>query len=165
MYQDMHHISWGLYRYIDGIEQDCSISIGNILEILQSCTKPSISIILSVTRIMATWHGNILPNCGLPNIDKPLQRGCIALVYDKGFHYCCCREALIRTAFQCLQLVITDFLPIMPCECLLVCVDVASRFGLQTQELNISLTAIGLLVRWTKEESEVWSQDIKDTMQ
>ena len=27
-----------------------------------------------------------------------------------------------------------------------VSVDVASRFGLQTQELNISLTSIGLLV-------------------
>ena len=29
--------------YIDGLRQDCSISIANALEILQSCTKPSIS--------------------------------------------------------------------------------------------------------------------------
>ena len=28
--------------YIDGLVQDCSISIANALEILQSCTKPSI---------------------------------------------------------------------------------------------------------------------------
>ena len=55
------------------------------------------------------------------------------------------REALIRTAFQSLQLVVTDFLPIMPCQCLEVCIEVASRFGIQNQELNISLTAIGLL--------------------
>ena len=27
---------------IDGLVQDCSISIANALEILQSCTKPSI---------------------------------------------------------------------------------------------------------------------------
>ena len=28
--------------YFDGLGQDCSISIANTLEILQSCTKPSI---------------------------------------------------------------------------------------------------------------------------
>ena len=28
--------------YIDGLAQDCSISIANALEMLQSCTKPSI---------------------------------------------------------------------------------------------------------------------------
>ncbi|XP_013390078.1 protein MON2 homolog, partial [Lingula anatina] len=54
-------------------------------------------------------------------------------------------ENLIRTAFQSLQLVITDFLPIMPSSCLQVVVDVAGRFGLQNQELNISLTSVGLL--------------------
>lgn len=56
------------------------------------------------------------------------------------------RENLIRVAFQCLQLVVTDFLPIMPCHCLTLCVDTAAKFGSQTQELNISLTAIGLMV-------------------
>lgn len=55
-------------------------------------------------------------------------------------------ESLIRTAFQCLQLVVTDFLPTMPCACLQIVVDVAGSFGLQNQELNISLTSIGLLV-------------------
>ena len=49
-------------------------------------------------------------------------------------------------AFQSLQLVVTDFLPLMPCTCIKVVVDVAGKFGLQPQELNISLTAIGLLV-------------------
>ena len=55
-------------------------------------------------------------------------------------------EGLIRVAFQSLQLVVTDFLPLMPCTCIKVVVDVAGKFGLQPQELNISLTAIGLLV-------------------
>ncbi|XP_029470899.1 protein MON2 homolog isoform X3 [Rhinatrema bivittatum] len=54
-------------------------------------------------------------------------------------------ESLIRTAFQCLQLVVTDFLPTMPCTCLQIVVEVAGSFGLQNQELNISLTSIGLL--------------------
>ena len=58
----------------------------------------------------------------------------------------CFSEGLIRVAFQSLQLVVTDFLPLMPCSCIKVVVDVAGKFGLQPQELNISLTAIGLLV-------------------
>lgn len=57
-------------------------------------------------------------------------------------------EGLIRVAFQSLQLVVTDFLPLMPCTCIKVVVDVAGKFGLQPQELNISLTAIGLLVSY-----------------
>lgn len=54
-------------------------------------------------------------------------------------------ENLVRIAFQCLQLVITDFLPIMPWRCLPLCVDTVSKFGSQTQDLNISLTAVGLM--------------------
>ncbi|XP_065165196.1 protein MON2 homolog isoform X2 [Atheta coriaria] len=54
-------------------------------------------------------------------------------------------ETLIRLAFQCLQLVITDFLPVMPWRCLPLCVDTVAKFGSQTQELNISLTAVGLM--------------------
>ena len=33
---------WGLMIHISGLVQDCSISIANALEILQSCTNPSI---------------------------------------------------------------------------------------------------------------------------
>ncbi|XP_035258149.1 protein MON2 homolog isoform X1 [Anguilla anguilla] len=69
----------------------------------------------------------------------PLVLGVIgAIRNDQG-------ESLIRMAFQCLQLVVTDFLPTMPCTCLQIVVDVAGSFGLQNQELNISLTSIGLL--------------------
>ena len=58
----------------------------------------------------------------------------------------CFREKLIQIAFQSLQLVVTDFLPVIPCSYLQVVVEVAAKFGLQNQELNVSLTAIGLLV-------------------
>lgn len=54
-------------------------------------------------------------------------------------------ENLVRIAFQCLQLVVTDFLPIMPWRCLPLCVDTVAKFGSQTQDLNISLTAVGLM--------------------
>lgn len=54
-------------------------------------------------------------------------------------------ENLVRVAFQCLQLVVTDFLPIMPWRCLPLCVDTVAKFGSQTQDLNISLTAVGLM--------------------
>ena len=50
-----------------------------------------------------------------------------------------------RSAFQCLQLVFTDFLPTIPYRCYPLCVDTASKFGSQRAELNVSLTAIGLL--------------------
>uniref|UniRef100_A0A2R5LCA4 Protein MON2 homolog n=2 Tax=Ornithodoros turicata TaxID=34597 RepID=A0A2R5LCA4_9ACAR len=52
-------------------------------------------------------------------------------------------DSLIRSAFQCLQLIVADFLPVMPC--LQLCVETAAKFGSQNQELNVSLTAIGLL--------------------
>eukprot|EP00112_Aurelia_sp_Birch-Aquarium-sp1_P020889 Seg549.9 transcript_id=Seg549.9/GoldUCD/mRNA.D3Y31 product="Protein MON2" protein_id=Seg549.9/GoldUCD/D3Y31 len=54
-------------------------------------------------------------------------------------------ETIIRQGFQSLQLVVTDFLPIMPCWCLQILIDVVGQFGLQPQEINISLTAVGLL--------------------
>lgn len=70
----------------------------------------------------------------------PLVLGIIGAVNDRH------GEALIRIAFQCLQLVVTDFLPAMPWRCLPLCVNTAAKFGSQTQELNISLTAVGLMV-------------------
>ncbi|KAJ8301796.1 hypothetical protein KUTeg_020783 [Tegillarca granosa] len=71
----------------------------------------------------------------------PLILGVIGAVTDDQ------REKLIQTAFQSLQLVVTDFLPIIPCIYLQVCVEVAAKFGLQFQELNISLTSIGFMNR------------------
>ncbi|KAL4226462.1 Endocytosis and vacuole integrity protein [Mactra antiquata] len=69
----------------------------------------------------------------------PLVLGVIgAVTNDQG-------EKLVQIAFQSLQLVVTDFLPIISCYYLEVVVDVAAKFGLQKQELNVSLTAIGLL--------------------
>ena len=52
---------------------------------------------------------------------------------------------MIRSAFQCLQLVFTDFLHTIPYRCYPICVDTATKFGSQKAELNVSLTAIGLL--------------------
>ncbi|CAG9855474.1 unnamed protein product [Phyllotreta striolata] len=69
----------------------------------------------------------------------PLVLGIIGAVSDQH------GENLIRIAFQCLQLLITDFLPLMPLRCLPQCVDTVAKFGSQTQELNISLTAVGLM--------------------
>ena len=55
-------------------------------------------------------------------------------------------ELLIRSGFQGLQLVVTDFLPSLPALCLPVCIAVAGQYGVQNEDLNISLTSIGLLV-------------------
>lgn len=67
-------------------------------------------------------------------------------IFEVQITFVFCRENLIRIAFQCLQLVVTDFLPLMPCKCLPLCLETTAKFGMQTRELNISLTAVGLMV-------------------
>ncbi|KAK9766990.1 Endocytosis and vacuole integrity protein, variant 2 [Basidiobolus ranarum] len=52
---------------------------------------------------------------------------------------------LVRVAFPCLQLICTDFLPLLDSRCLLECIKTLSSFVLQTEDLNISLTAVRLL--------------------
>jgi hypothetical protein len=54
-------------------------------------------------------------------------------------------EVLIRSAFQCLQLVVTDFLSMMSASYLSLVISVVAKFGFQDQDLSISLTAIVLL--------------------
>ncbi len=56
-------------------------------------------------------------------------------------------EALVRTGFQSLQLVMADFLPALPPSCVPICVEVIGQYGLQKMDINISLTSVGLLVR------------------
>lgn len=53
----------------------------------------------------------------------------------------------MRTAFQCLQLVVTDYLPVLPCGCIPHAIDTVAKFARQKQELNVALSAIGLMVR------------------
>uniref|UniRef100_A0A0X3PWG4 Protein MON2 homolog n=1 Tax=Schistocephalus solidus TaxID=70667 RepID=A0A0X3PWG4_SCHSO len=55
-------------------------------------------------------------------------------------------DQLIRTAFQCFQLVVTDYLSTLRFECYPACVQTASKFGHQSVDLNIALSAIGSLL-------------------
>ncbi|XP_022932524.1 protein MON2 homolog isoform X1 [Cucurbita moschata] len=54
---------------------------------------------------------------------------------------------LVALGFQSLRVILNDGLSSLPQECLHVCVDVTGAYSAQKTELNISLTAIGLL--WT----------------
>ncbi|XP_022155395.1 protein MON2 homolog isoform X2 [Momordica charantia] len=54
---------------------------------------------------------------------------------------------LVALGFQSLRVILNDGLSTIPQECLHVCVDVTGAYSAQKTELNISLTAIGLL--WT----------------
>ena len=56
------------------------------------------------------------------------------------------REPIVRQGFLSLQLLVNDFLPLINATCIAQCVEVTGGFGLQRAELNISLTAVGLLV-------------------
>lgn len=58
-----------------------------------------------------------------------------------------CSEQLVRRGFQALQLVISDYLPALPTSEVPLCIVVATKFALQQVDINISLTAVGLL--WT----------------
>ncbi|KAJ2858851.1 Endocytosis and vacuole integrity protein [Coemansia erecta] len=49
----------------------------------------------------------------------------------------------MRCVFPCLQLICTDYLEDLPAHCLRRCIDSLECFGRQTEDLNISLTAIG----------------------
>jgi hypothetical protein len=54
-------------------------------------------------------------------------------------------ENLVRLAFQCLHLIVSDLLSQLPANCLALVIQTATKFAAQTYELNVSLTAIGLL--------------------
>ncbi|XP_075500953.1 uncharacterized protein LOC142539404 isoform X2 [Primulina tabacum] len=54
---------------------------------------------------------------------------------------------LITLGFQSLRVIMNDGLPTVPTDCLPVCIDVTGAYCTQKTELNISLTAVGLL--WT----------------
>ncbi|KOB66773.1 Protein MON2-like protein, partial [Operophtera brumata] len=55
-------------------------------------------------------------------------------------------EQLIRSAFQCAQVVGGDLLGSAGPRCLRRVLTAAAAFAHQTKELNISLTAVGLMV-------------------
>ncbi|VFQ72111.1 unnamed protein product [Cuscuta campestris] len=54
---------------------------------------------------------------------------------------------LISLGFQCLHIIMNDGLSSIPTNCRQVCIDVTGSYCAQKTELNISLTAVGLL--WT----------------
>ncbi|KAM7273445.1 hypothetical protein ACFE04_028109 [Oxalis oulophora] len=54
---------------------------------------------------------------------------------------------LVTLGFQSLRVIMNDVLSTIPADCLHVCIDVTGAYSAQKTELNISLTAIGLL--WT----------------
>lgn len=52
--------------------------------------------------------------------------------------------SLIRMVFPCLQLICTDFLSLLNPKNFYTCIETVALFGSQVEDLNISLTAIGL---------------------
>nr|CDJ95356.1 Asparagine synthase domain containing protein [Haemonchus contortus] len=59
----------------------------------------------------------------------------------------CCDEALVRQGYLGLRLVAADFLQSLPFECISVLVEAVARYGKQTADHNISLSALTQL--WT----------------
>ncbi|GAU93699.1 hypothetical protein RvY_05597 [Ramazzottius varieornatus] len=54
-------------------------------------------------------------------------------------------ENLVRAGFKCIQGVVSDHLQNVSFDCVEQCVDAAAKYGNQPQELNVALTAVGLM--------------------
>lgn len=54
-------------------------------------------------------------------------------------------DNLIRIAFQCLQGIVSDYMAQIDCECVVLIIAAIVKFAAQMHDLNVSLTAIGLL--------------------
>lgn len=54
-------------------------------------------------------------------------------------------DNLVRIAFQCLQGIVSDFMSQLDRQCVTLIIAAIVKFASQTQDLNVSLTAIGLL--------------------
>lgn len=54
-------------------------------------------------------------------------------------------DNLVRIAFQCLQGIVSDYMSQIDCECVILIIAAIVKFASQIQDLNVSLTAIGLL--------------------
>ncbi|KAL0397341.1 UNVERIFIED_CONTAM: protein MON2 [Sesamum calycinum] len=101
-------------------------------------------------------HGEKL-HYSWPNILEMLRS--VALASEKD---------LIALGFQSLRVIMNDGLPTIPAQCVQECIDVAGAYSAQKTELNISLTAIGLL--WTATDFIVkgltrWSEEGFETDQ
>lgn len=57
------------------------------------------------------------------------------------------QAGIIRAAFPAVQLICTDFLPLLDADCLSSCVEAVACFGAQNEDLNVTLSAVGLT--WT----------------
>lgn len=68
---------------------------------------------------------------------------------DKMLMLFVCSEALVRAGFQCVQAVVSDHLRNISFDCIEQCAVAATKFGTQPVDLNVSLTAISVLVSVT----------------
>lgn len=59
-------------------------------------------------------------------------------------------DSLIRLSFQAVQLLAADLLPYLPSNCLLNLIEIVAKFGSQFKDLNISLSAVGVLVSYSE---------------
>jgi hypothetical protein len=62
------------------------------------------------------------------------------------FAICSFDDALIKQSYQAVHLIVTDFLDLLPLQCVQMLVETTAKFGGQEHELNIALSALGLLV-------------------
>lgn len=95
---------------------------------LHAKKKPDFSPIDTVSQISPIFNSPIVDSPG-NNYDGSSQKTVM----------------VTRVAFPCIQLITTDFLPLLNPTVLTRCIDTLSLYGSLADDLNISLTSVGLL--------------------
>ena len=107
----------GQQIHIDCLVQDCSNSIVNILELLQSCTKPSIC--FNIISLCCRWHGTMRSHAYVYSRDILLSgvpdffdRSKILSGYDLSHYQVphCIKSFLVFFFYLCLFITIFNFI-------------------------------------------------------
>ncbi|VDO30726.1 unnamed protein product [Haemonchus placei] len=136
-----------------------AVALSSIIkQAFKAKTDLSESITLKTLRSMCSIHQADVQRRQLDCLMALLQTDGAQLVPEMWHHVIfivaavvdeenCCDEALVRQGYLGLRLVAADFLQSLPFECISVLVEAVARYGKQTADHNISLSALTQL--WT----------------
>ncbi|KAK4045735.1 hypothetical protein OUZ56_033636 [Daphnia magna] len=130
-----HLVMWAL-PWCTPCVRSMSVQICHLLSPLFAVSKLLATGLVNLNRVEVLWRPVTNPLLG----KIPLFLNIIGAINNSQ------GENSVRSVFQCLQLVVRDYLPVLPWNCLPSAVETTGKFGSQTQDLNVSLTAIGLMV-------------------
>ena len=76
--------------YIDGLAQDCSNSIANALELMQSCTKPSIWFVVNLVKYILLYNFTIHPDSLMYVLEFVHRTAMVSFICSHNIMQSCC---------------------------------------------------------------------------